>query len=84
MDAAGAVLTEWSIDATEALPAPLAEPGLTKCAISVLASSSSPGPCHFSHITSCPFEDVHRLPLLLKHSVRSELRRLSAQELLTL
>lgn len=32
MQASGAVLTEWRIDATDALPAPLAEPGLTKCA----------------------------------------------------
>jgi beta-galactosidase len=30
MDSTGAVLTEWRVDATDALPAPLAEPGLTK------------------------------------------------------
>jgi hypothetical protein len=32
MDAAGTVTSRWRVDATEALPAPLADPGLMKCA----------------------------------------------------
>lgn len=35
MDAAGTVTTRWRVDATEALPAPLADPGLMKCASDV-------------------------------------------------
>lgn len=32
MDAAGAVTTKWRVDASGALPAPLAAPDLMKCA----------------------------------------------------
>lgn len=40
MDAAGAVTTKWRVDATDALPAPLANPDLIKCAVFCGSSSS--------------------------------------------